>query len=97
MNCITRLNGNQQHEHITHIGNTIRKWCITVEEVIVRIESNAEAFYVVDPASQKRIYVGVVKERGKRPYLRTCVDGIWTNDLLAQVECGVSNRVIGES
>ncbi|MGB9985207.1 MULTISPECIES: DUF3892 domain-containing protein [unclassified Herbaspirillum] len=74
-----------------HTGN---KWRHTREAAITRIESKTEAFYTVDKATGKRIYIGVVREAGKAPYLRTHADGKWNDNLLAQGECGADCRLI---
>jgi len=79
------------HEHITHIGNITNspatRWRLTREEAIRRIDAKTEAFYTVDRATGKKMYIGVVRETGKNPFLRTHADGKWNDNLLAQVEC----------
>lgn len=85
--CINKPNRESRHEHITHIGNTGAGWRLTREVAIGRIESNQETFYTVDRQTGKRAYVGVVRETGKTPYLRTHADGKWNDNLLAQREC----------
>lgn len=49
---------------------------------------------VVDRATGKKVYIGVVREQGKLPYLRTHADGKWIDNLLAQAECGSDCRII---
>ncbi len=92
--CVTKPNRSSTHEHITHIGNTSAGWRLTREEAIRRIEGNIEAFYTVERASGKRIYVGVVRERGKLPYLRTHADGKWNDNLLALDECWDTCKIL---
>lgn len=94
VNCINKANRESRHEHITHIGNSINQWRLTRETAIVRIESKQEAFYTVDKTTGKRAYIGVVREAGKAPYLRTHADGKWNDNLLAQPECGSSCKLI---
>lgn len=94
VNCVNKLNRGSQHEHITHIGHTVNKWRLTREAAIARIESKSEAFYTVDRLSGKRAYIGVVREAGKAPYLRTYADGKWNDNLLAQSECGADCKLI---
>jgi hypothetical protein len=94
VNCINKPNRESSHEHITHIGNMNGNWRLTRESAIQRIESNTEAFFTVDKQTSKRVYVGVVRESGKAPYLRTHADGKWNNNLLAQQECGSSCSVV---
>jgi hypothetical protein len=85
--CINKSHPQGGHEHITHIGNIAAGWRLTREAAIVRIENKTEAFYTEDPYTKKRAYIGVVRESGKAPYLRTYADGQWNNNLLAQPEC----------
>lgn len=93
VNCINKPNRESRHEHITHIGNT-SGWRISRESAIERIEGKREAFYTVDSQTGKRAYIGVVRESGKAPYLRTYADGKWNDNLLAQQECGVTCRLV---
>ena len=94
VNCINKPDRDSRHEHITHIGNSIQNWRLTRESAIDRIESKKEAFYTVDQYTRKRVYIGVVRETGKAPYLRTHADGKWNDNLLAQQECGSNCRLI---
>lgn len=93
VNCINKANRESRHEHITHIGN-ISGWRLTREVAIERIESKQEAFYTVDARTGKRAYIGVVRESGKAPYLRSYADGVWNDNLLAQQECSASCRIV---
>jgi hypothetical protein len=92
--CITKPNRESKHEHITHIGNIAGNWRLTRESAIQRIENKSAAFFTVDRQSRKKVYVGVIRESGKLPYLRTYADGKWNDNLLAQRECGSSCSVI---
>jgi hypothetical protein len=94
VNCVSKPNRSSPHEHITHIGYTGNKWRLTREAAITRIDSGAEAFYTVDKATGKRAYIGVVRQAGKAPYLRTHADGKWNDNLLAQPDCGAHCRLI---
>lgn len=94
VNCVNKPHRSSRHEHITHIGHTGNKWRITRESAISRIESKTEAFYTVDKTTGKRAYIGVVREAGKAPFLRTHADGKWNDNLLAQSECGADCRII---
>ena len=85
--CITKHSRESKHERITHIGNNAAGWCMTREVAIQRIDSKSESYYTVDRATGKRAYIGVVREDGKAPYLRTHADGKWNDNLLAQPEC----------
>jgi Protein of unknown function (DUF3892) len=92
--CVTKPNRFSAHEHITHIGNIAAAWKITRELAIQKIDSKVEAFYTVDRFTGRKMYVGVVREAGKLPYLRTHADGKWNDNLLAQAECNGSCRLI---
>lgn len=93
--CINKPNRSSQHEHITHIGNTIGKWRLTREEAIKRIDAKTDAFYTVDNTTGKRAYIWAVRESGKAAYLRTYADGKWNDNLLAQTECGADCKIVG--
>lgn len=94
VNCINKPNRQSSYEHITHIGNTYANWRLTRESAIERIDKGEEKFYTVDKSTGKRAYIGVVRESGKHPYLRTYADGKWNDNLLAQHECGANCKVI---
>jgi len=94
VNCINKPDRQNRHEHITHIGNKDGAWRLTRETAIQRIEAKTEAFYTVDEQTGKRAYIGVVREDGKAPYLRTHADGKWNDNLLAQPECDATCSVI---
>lgn len=85
--CIIKPNINSAHEHITHLGNPIGNWVWTREDVIRSIDAKTNTFYVLDPANGKRADIGVVREVGKLPYLRTHADGRWNNNLLSLNQC----------
>ena len=91
--CINKPHHQSAHEHITHIGNLAEKWRVTREKAINEIEANINQYYTVDGTTGKKCYVGVVKEPGKQPYLRTHADGKWNDNLLAQPECDSSCQV----
>jgi hypothetical protein len=89
--CINKPNRMSSHEHITHIGNITNdpanRWRLAREEAIRRIEAREEAFYTVDRATGNKMYIDVVRETGRNPFLRTHADGKWNDNLLAQTEC----------
>jgi hypothetical protein len=85
--CIIKPNIGSTHEHITHLGNPAANWVWTRDQVIQSIDGKTNTFYVVDPANGKRAYIGVVRELGKAPYLRTYADGQWNNNLLSLNQC----------
>lgn len=92
--CINKTHRQSSHEHITHIGNSAVGWRRTREVAIAKIESRQEAYYTVDRTTGKRAYIGVVREAGKLPYLRTYADGKWNDNLLAQSECGAACKLV---
>ena len=92
--CVNKPDRSSPHEHITHIGNTSANWRLTREEAILRIDAKREAFYTVDRTTGNRMYVGVVREAGKVPFLRTHADGKWNDNLLALTECSGSCKII---
>lgn len=92
--CVNKTDRDSRHEHITHIGNTANAWRLTRESAISRIEGKEEAFYTVDRMTGNRAYVGVIREAGRAPYLRTYADGKWNDNLLALAECGTACKII---
>lgn len=87
--CIIKPHPQSPHEHITHLGNPAGNWMWTREQVIGSIEAKTNTFYVLEPTSGKRADIGVVRENGKAPYLRTYADGSWNNNLLALNQCPI--------
>lgn len=85
--CITLSSPNRGYEYITHVGSPqfARNW--TVAEVVQSIDNNSNTFYVQDQATGKRADVGVVREAGKRPYIRTHADGYYNDNLLSLPSC----------
>lgn len=92
--CINKPDRSSSHEHITHIGNIAGNWRLTREDAIRRIDSKESAFYTVDRSTGKKVYIGVVREAGRSPYLRTYADGKWNDNLLALAECGSNCKII---
>ena len=90
INCVTKLRDAQGRERVTGIGNNTHRWSLSHEVAMARIETLVEAYYTLDRKTKKRAYVGVVREPGKAPRLRTHADGFWTDDLLARAECGAA-------
>lgn len=94
VNCITKPHPENRHEHITRIGNTNNSWEISREAAVQRIEAKTEAYYTIDRSTGRRVYIGVVREAGKAPYLRTYADGKWNDNLLAQRQCDATCRLV---
>lgn len=88
VNCIRKPgDGLSAHEHITHIGNVDQQWLLTRESAINRIDGGQGAFYTIDVVSGRKMYIAIVREAGKSPYLRTHADGRYNDNLLAQQTC----------
>ncbi|MES2767871.1 MAG: DUF3892 domain-containing protein [Bdellovibrionota bacterium] len=85
--CIIMSSSSNKHEHIAAVGNPAAPWKLSTEEAIRRIESKIDSFYVEDPKTGKSADVGVVREAGKYPYLRTHADGFWNDNLLSLSTC----------
>jgi len=86
--CINLVRGGTRHEHITHIGGPGGGgWKLTEAEAINQIENKTNTFFVLDDLSGKRANVGVVREAGRTPFLRTHADGVWTDNLLSLPQC----------
>lgn len=86
--CIIKPHPQSPHEHITHLGNQ-PTWLWTREQVIASIDAKTNTFFVRDSQTGKRADVGVVRETGKAPYVRTYADGTWNNNLLSLNQCSV--------
>ena len=87
--CITKPHPQSSHEHITHLGNPAAGWIWTREQVIASIDAKTNAFFVVDPYTGKRSYVGVVRPPGRPAYVRTHADGDWNDNLLSLNQCPI--------
>lgn len=85
--CITKPTPQSQHEHITHLGDPTVGWKWTREMVINSIDAKSNTFFVLDPITNKRSEVRVVRSAGQAPYLRTYADENWNNNLLSLAQC----------
>jgi hypothetical protein len=92
--CVNKPNRMSAHEHITHIGNIEANWRLKRETAIARIDAKTEAFFTVDQTTGRKMYIGVVREAGKVPFLRTHADGKWNDNLLALAECDGTCKII---
>lgn len=79
-----RLEGGDQHQHITRIWWTNRRGGFTLsdsrEQVISWIESHGIEAFVQDDDSAE---VAVVTPPEGRKYLQACAGGEWSDNLLA--------------
>ncbi len=87
--CIVKPYPLSPHEHITHVGNP-PGWIWPREDVIESIDAGTNTFFVRDDRTGKRAEVGVVREDGKAPYLRTHADGYYNDNLLSLNQCPIS-------
>lgn len=55
--------------------------------IIRNIDSGVDTFFVQDDRTGKAAEVGVVREAGKRPYIRTHADGYYNDNLLSLSAC----------
>ena len=85
INCILKSPPNGGHEHITHAGNSSGTW--PVELIVSNIDRGIDTFFVKDDRTGKRAEVGVVREAGKRPHIRTHADGYYNDNLLSLTAC----------
>jgi hypothetical protein len=93
--CINKPHHLSSHEHITHIGNTAGNWRLTLASAISRLDKGSDTFFTIDASTGNRVEIGVYREVGKQPFLRTHADGKWKDNLLAQQECGSNCKIIG--
>ena len=87
--CITKPHPQSAHEHITQVGNPSVPWKLAVADVIYHIENQVDTFYVIDPRTNMRANVGVVRANGRAPYIRTYADGVWNDNLLSLDQCPI--------
>ena len=85
--CLNKTHRDGGHETITHIGNNSMQWRITKRSAIHRIKAKKEAFYMVEPVSGKRFYIGAARESWRGYRLRAHEEGVWNDHLLALSEC----------
>lgn len=90
IDCVNKPDRNSPHEAITHVGgpnpNGYGRWKNTAVDVVRMIENNSHRFYTRDAG--KTALVSVRTNAAGRKYLQTRADGLWSNNLLAQSECG---------
>lgn len=90
--CINKPDVNSSHAHITHLGNPANQWrwtCAHVIDSVDAVDAGTNTLYVIDPLGGARADIGVVREFGRAPYLRTCADREWNNNLLSLNQCPI--------
>ena len=85
--CITKPHPQSPYEHITHLGNPANNWMWTRQAVIESIDAKTNTFFTIDPISGKRANIGVYREAGKAPFVKTYADGDLNNNLLSLNQC----------
>lgn len=80
--CISKQPRVNPHEGITHLGGYGWRW--TRDQVIASIKLRTNSFYTM--VGGRRADIAVV-EGPAGEYVRTCADGVWTDNLLALPEC----------
>ena len=85
--CVNKQPRNDPYSRITHVGGSgTTQWKLTVAEVIRRIQSGKEAFYVERPQGDD-VDVVVATSRHGNLYIKTTADGDEPNNLLSLPEC----------
>ena len=85
--CINKPNRNSPVEHITHVGGFgTSAWKLTVPDVIQRIESEREEFYVKVGINESKVIV-IQATATKRKHIRTVPDQTKVDNLLSLPEC----------
>lgn len=86
--CILMSRPEGGHEHITHLGHVLDRWCIPLQDAVRRILSRKEAYYTVDLSTGQRSYLRVIRQFGAAPYLQAYSKRRWNDSLLALQSCG---------
>jgi len=95
INCMKTGISHEGIEQITHYGNSIAKWSLTVASLMARIETGKEAYFVIDKKTGQRAYLAVVREPHKKPYLKAYIDNLWSDSLEEVDACDEDLRVLG--
>lgn len=85
--CIIKSIPQGGYQHITDAGNPSANWSLPVAQIVQHIDARTHTFYVQDDRTGKRANVGVVREHGQRPYIRTHADGYYNDNLLSLTSC----------
>jgi hypothetical protein len=85
--CINEPNRDSPVEHITHVGGFgSSQWKLIVEDVMQRVESGAEAFFVKVGNAEANVVV-VQATPYRRKHIRTTPDLTQKDNLLGLPEC----------
>lgn len=85
--CINKSERSDPYTRITHVGGRGRtQWKLEVADVVRRIQTGQEAFYVERPQGDQ-VEVIVAVSRAGNTYIKTTADGDEPNNLLSLPEC----------
>lgn len=85
--CINKIPRDSPYERITRVGGFgTSHWTLSVDDVIGRIESGKEAFYVERPTGDAVDVVVAISRYGNK-YIKTTADADAPNNLLSLPEC----------
>ena len=86
VDCATRIDHQNPHERITHIGGISNngRFKVTSDQAIQMIDSGKYDFYVNRGGKQVKV---ITDTRNGRKYLKTEADGYEPNNLLALPNC----------
>ena len=84
--CVNKPDPDSPYDEVTHLGDGVNFWW-TREEVIAQIEAGISAFFTVEPTTGEHLEIMVIRESGRRPYLKTRAKGAMADHLLALPRC----------
>lgn len=85
--CINKPNRDSRVEHITHVGGFgTEPWKLTVEDVMQRIQSGSESYFVRVGNAEAKVVV-VQATLLQRKHIKTTPDLTQTDNLLSLPEC----------
>lgn len=85
--CVSKQPRNDPYHRITHVGGFgATQWKLATDDVIRRIESGEETFYVERPVGDPVNVIVAVSRFGNK-YIKTTADSDEPNNLLSLPEC----------
>jgi len=95
INCVKFGTDHTGAKQITHYGNTLGKWSLSTNSLISRIDNGNEAYFIFDKDTGQRSYIAVVREKNKKPYLKSYANNLWNDNLESLSACEEDLRVLG--